>query len=151
IDLSGDHALRLDDILGLRAQAVLVRQTSSGTVRASGGAYERDFLALWVSGADGLLTHLDWFASDREHEAAPRLEELAPEPPALQAANRGRVRPNAATAHAARTEATIAAHDVDGLGSLLADDMETLDHNVGSKWGREGALFSLRSLLRAED
>jgi class 3 adenylate cyclase/ketosteroid isomerase-like protein len=147
-EVASDIVMRAD-LVDLRPDALLVLRTHVGTDRIGGGAYERVHLSLAVFGPDGLVARNELFDSDCEAEALVRFDELAVEPAVLPL--RRRVRANAATAHAARTEATIAARDVDGLGSLLADDMETLDHNAGSEWGREGVLFSLRSLLRAED
>src|SRR5262249_2320316 len=53
LQLSEDFTARLDDILDLRSDALLVRWTTSGTLRSSGGAFERNLLMLWVFGADG--------------------------------------------------------------------------------------------------
>ena len=44
--------------------------------RAGGGAYERQFLILWVFGAHGLLTCVEWFDADREEEALARFDEI---------------------------------------------------------------------------
>ena len=55
-EIADDLANRIDDILALRADALLLRLTNSGTDRASGGTYERPFLVLCVLGADGLVT-----------------------------------------------------------------------------------------------
>src|SRR6185369_733874 len=54
VELSDDWAMRIDDVLDLRANAFLVRWTTSGTIRVSGGAFERVGLMLWVLGPDGL-------------------------------------------------------------------------------------------------
>src|SRR5262249_1629474 len=43
-----DFTTRIDDVLGLRSDAFLLRSTTSGTVSASGGAFERNTLMLWV-------------------------------------------------------------------------------------------------------
>ena len=69
LELADDVAIRIDDVLGLRPDALLVRWTNSGTDRASGGAYERHFLQLWVFGADGLR---DAHASSSTPTATPR-------------------------------------------------------------------------------
>src|SRR5262249_2359903 len=58
LEVAEDVANRTDDVLALRPDALLVRRSNLGTVRASGGAYERAFLVIWAFGADGLLTHL---------------------------------------------------------------------------------------------
>ena len=64
---------------------------------------------------------------------------------------RRRVQANAASAHAARVDAAIAARDADALPTLLADDLEAVHHPTGAEHGREGMLFSLRALLKAQD
>src|SRR5262249_8920444 len=61
-----------------------------------------------------------------------------------------RVRANAATAHAARGEAAIAARDADAFPAMFADESEVVDHTTGATLDREGAL-SLRALLKAEN
>ena len=59
-DLTDDSTVRVDDVLGLRPDALLIRQTTLGTARAGGGPYERPHLSLWTFGANGLLTRLEW-------------------------------------------------------------------------------------------
>src|SRR5262249_58230271 len=63
---------------------------------------------------------------------------------------RRRVRPNAATVHAARGQAALAARDVDAFSAMYADESEVIDHPTGATYGRQGAL-SLRALLKAEN
>src|SRR5207245_838021 len=65
-------------------------------------------------------------------------------------ANR-RVHANAASADVARLDAAIAARDADALPSLFADDVEIVHHPTGAEHGREGLLYSFRSLLKAQD
>src|SRR5262249_19555866 len=121
LGIADDVVLREDDILDLRADAFLVRRTHFGTDRAGGGAYDRQFLARMVFGADGLMTHGELFDSDREAEALARFDELAVEPTAEPVQRR--VRANAATAHVARVSASIAARDAGALPTLLAADL----------------------------
>src|SRR5439155_6068125 len=64
---------------------------------------------------------------------------------------RRRVQANAASAHAARVDAAITAGDADALPTLFADDLKVVNHPTGAEHGREGALFSLRALLKAQD
>ena len=171
IELTDDTALRVDDVLGLRSDAVLKRETSFGTDRASCGAYERHFLQLWVFGADGLLTRLEWFAADRAADALARFDELTDEveatakhpsvsplgkgrtkeasPPPAQPVRR--VRANAATANAVRAEAAIAARDGDAFPTLFADNSHTVNHSTGIEYDREGALITWLSVMRAKD
>src|SRR5206468_3563951 len=137
-----------------------VRWTTSGTVRVSGGAFERNCLMLWVFGADGLLTRWEQFDIDREAEALARFDELTAAPTGvrltgapLRAAEKRarRVRPNAATANAARLDAAIAGRDADALPTLTADVCEVVDHTTGVTYDRQGSLTTWRSLLSARD
>src|SRR5439155_9022655 len=113
LQLSDEFVTRIDDVLALRSDALLVRWTTSGTLRVSGGAFERNLFMLWVFGADGLLTRWEQFDTDREAEALARFDELTAESPTARFAATSRVakkrergvRANAATAAAARLEA----------------------------------------------
>src|SRR5439155_2882381 len=51
----------------------------------------------------------------------------------------------------ARFDATIAARASDALADMFAETVEFVEHPTGVVYGREGVLFSLRSLLRARD
>ena len=145
--------MRVDDVLGLRSDALLVRWTNLGTERAGGGAYERQFLRLCVFGADGLLTRIELFDADRDAEALARFDELTPLAARTRAPRSARrVRPNAATAHAARLDAAIAARDADALATLLADESEVVDHPTGATLRPAGsALARFAALLSARD
>src|SRR5262249_54349890 len=135
LEVAGDVTGHVDDILGLQPDALLVRRTHSGTVRASGGAYEQLYCWLVVFGTDGLLTRAELFDADREAEALARFDELAGE----RAVGR-RVRPNAAIANIRSIEAAVAARDADALATLLASDAITVDHKVGAEFDREESL-----------
>jgi hypothetical protein len=157
LELADDVAIREDEVLGLRSNALLLRRTHSGTARAGGGAYERQYLALSGFGADGLVRLNELFDCDREAEALARFDELVGEPPAPRSAPapshtaERRVRPNAATANAARIDAVIAGRDPDTLPTLFAEAVEFVEHTTGVVYDREGVLRSLRSLLGARD
>ncbi|TML91564.1 MAG: nuclear transport factor 2 family protein, partial [Actinobacteria bacterium] len=119
-EAADDLVFRLDDVLGLSSDAFLVRMTNLGTDRASGGTFERRFIALIVFGVDGLVRRWEVFDADRGAEALARFEELTAEPAAARptaAPPRGakkrqhRVRANAATASTPRFEAVFAARD----------------------------------------
>ncbi len=69
LEVTGDVGWATDDVLVVRSDAVLLRQTNFGTVRAGGGAYERPYLLLSIFGADGLLTRLEQFDVGHEAEA----------------------------------------------------------------------------------
>src|SRR5262249_37065718 len=145
-----DATNRTEDILGLTPEAFLVRWESSGTDRATGGAFETTYLVLAVLGPDGLVARNEYFAPDHEAEALARFDELVTEPAATRPVQR-RVRPNAAAAFAARVDAAIAARDADALSAVFAPEGESLDHTTGSTSDAGGVLRSFRYLLRAEE
>jgi len=165
-DLVESPVGNVDDILALSSDALLVCWTSSGTLRMSGGAFERPLLLLWVFGTDGLVVRWEQSDVDREDEALARFDELAAERSAEQIesaalpcdrvdpvrAVASRVRANAATANAARFDAAFAARDADAFSDAYADEgVEMVDHPTGAVFDREGALYSGRALLRAEN
>src|SRR5262249_8213178 len=150
-EAADDIANRVDDVLDLRSDAALLRLTNSGTDRASGGAYERSFLALWIFGADGLTARLETFDVGDEAAALARFDELTacrsgpPAAPRGGKPRRRRAHPNAATANPPRLDAAMAAHDGDALPALIADDIEVADHTTGTVWDQQGWLHSFRS------
>src|SRR5262249_26518207 len=73
-----DITIRLDDIPGLRPDALLCRATGFGTDRAGGGAWEVQSLPLFVFAADGHVTRIELFDVDREVAALARFDELGP-------------------------------------------------------------------------
>ena len=58
-----------------------MRRTFSGTDRAGGGAFERQFIQLWIFASDGLIVRIEYFDIDRDDEALARFDELTTEPP----------------------------------------------------------------------
>jgi hypothetical protein len=151
LDLAEDVTNRIDDVLALRPDACLTHWTNLGRDRATGGEYERPFLLMWLFGPDGRVIRGEQFDLDREDEALARFEELTGGGAAVSPATEPRVRPNAATAVAARLDAAIAARDIDALGALVAEGGEYLEHPTGGVYDREGFLFSCRALLSAEN
>src|SRR5262249_49029517 len=127
-----------------------VRRMVSGTDRASGGAFERPQLGLFVFGADGLVTRWELFDIGHEAEALARFDEVLAAPAAVRPIQR-RVRPNAATVFAALWEAAVAARDADALPALYADDAEPVARTPAAPWPREAHLPPISLLLRAED
>src|SRR5262249_27598687 len=147
LDLVTGGGPRIEDVLALEPAAYLIRATYAGTNLASGGAYENHLLALFVLGADGLLERAEAFEGDAEADALARFDELTAEAARFagepsRAAERGerRVRANAATANAVRTDAAIAARDADALPTLCADSSEVVDHVRGVTYDRRGLL-----------
>jgi hypothetical protein len=102
-------------------------------------------------GADGLLIRLERF--DRDDEALGRFDELTAEPtgarsgavPArVKKTRERRVRPNAATANAARIDAAFAARDADAFPTLLAERCDVMEYVNGATYDREGLLRAWR-------
>jgi hypothetical protein len=151
-----DVATRFEDVLVLRPDALLVPITWFGTDRAGGGAFELQTINLFAFGADGLMTRAEAFDAESAADALARFDELTSEPgpiePPVGAPTKPvrRVRANAATAHAARGEAAIAARDAEAFAAMYADESETVDHTTGATLDRQGAL-SLLALLKADD
>src|SRR5262249_49705971 len=151
-DVADDVVTRLDDVLGLRSELALVRRTTSGTERASGGPFERQLLQLWVFGTDGGIEREEHFDVNRSGEALARFDELAaPEGLTAEPAAVRRGRPNAATRHAARFDAAIVGGDAQALPGLFAEDMSAEDHLTHTAWDRKVVLSSWRSLVLAQD
>jgi len=144
-ELALEVSLTDDDVLALEPDLLLARCTTSGTDRISGGAFERHFLALWVFGSDGLATHIEWFAPDGEAEAFARIDELtAPVEPL-----RRRVRPNAATANAARLDAAASARDFAAFQDQFAEGAQVVHHPTGTRFEESRNFSDYQRLLQS--
>src|SRR5262249_18276092 len=107
---------------------------------------------LRVFGPDGRVSRVEFFDADREDEALARFDALtAPRATADGVVRKRRVRPNLATANAARFDAVIAARDTEALPALFAAAGQFIERPTGGVYDRDGVLFSLRSLMRARD
>ncbi len=146
LDLTADFTNRVDDILRLRSDALLVRRATFGTDRASGGAFERQLVLLAVFGIDGLLTRIELFDVVHEDDALARFDELT-----TPRVSRRRVRANAATAYIARVDSALVSRDLDAIANLYADELAVLHHPTGVAYDREANLASLRLLLSARE
>jgi class 3 adenylate cyclase len=80
MELSDDFGIRVDDVLALRADALLVRWTTHGRDRAGGGDFERNLCHLWVFGADGRVARWEQSDGDAAEEALARFDTLAAPP-----------------------------------------------------------------------
>jgi tetratricopeptide (TPR) repeat protein len=146
-DLASEVSVRVDDVLALERDCLLLRSTTLGVDRAGGGRFERPMLQIRVFGADGRMTRNEWFETDREAAALARFKELTrPTAPAPR-----RVRPNAATANIARLDAAMAARDLAQVESVFAADFEGVHHPLRTRFGRDGALASLDVTLGGRD
>ncbi len=150
LGLSAESGSRYDAVLAVEPTAILVHQTFFGVSRESGGDFENVLLVLHVFDGDGRIARTELFEPERTAEALARFDALtanaAPRPPV-----RRRVRPNAATATAARFEAAIAARDEAALADTLAETLTVVDHANGAEYGRDGVFTSFRRLLRMDD
>src|SRR4029453_15005598 len=134
-------------IRGLEPHALLVRRIFSGTDRRGGGAFERPFLMLLLIDTAGRVARSEHFDVDRDARAPARFDELVAEPrTALR-----RLRPNAATAAAARHDAAVAKRDASAVAMLRTEDYETVDHTTGTSHGRPELLANYRRQFRNED
>ena len=149
LDLIAESVDRVDDILALRSDAVLVRWTNSGTDRVSGGRFDRPLIMLWVFGTDGLVTRFEQFEANRDAEALARFAALAGAAQTTKSVRR--LRANAASDFAARLDAAVAAKDAGALRALFAEDMQVAHHPTGTHFGRDGVLSRFDALLRAQD
>jgi hypothetical protein len=86
--LEGRIEGRVDDVLALGDDRLLLRWTNFGTLRDGGGPYERSFLALSVYGPDGLVTRSEWFDADQDAAAFARFDALAAQAPAVGSQSR---------------------------------------------------------------
>ncbi|HEV7732044.1 MAG TPA: nuclear transport factor 2 family protein [Candidatus Binatia bacterium] len=148
LELATDVATRVDEVVRLEPDAILLRWTTSGTDRGGGGAFESQFLLLWVFGSDGLIVHDETFDAERDADAGERFDDL------VRTAARWafpRMRPNAASELTTRFQDAFAAGDDGALRDLFAGSLEVVDHPNGVTYGRDGHLASLRRLRRAKD
>ena len=146
IALASDFAVRIDDVICARPDALLVRWTNSGTLRAGGGSFERDLCHLWLFAADGLLIRWEQFDGSRADEALARFDALTAEAPLV----RRRVRPNAATANAARLDAAVGARDIDAMYATFADGATGLHHPTGAAYQERESRRSYEIMLATE-
>src|SRR5262249_21432744 len=141
-EVADDVVVRCDQVIAAEPDALLVRSTISGKARVGGGAYEREIVRLCRFGPDGLLTHNELFDVGREAGALARFDELASaSAPSTEAIRR--VRPNAATACAARVDASFAARDADANAALIAPEAEFVHHPTGRTYDRQAAISDL--------
>jgi hypothetical protein len=120
LELADNVATRFDEVLGLQADALLVRATHSGTARAGGGSYERQFFLLDVFAADGSVARQEYFDADCDAEALARFD-------ALTGASSGPRIENAATRSSDRFDDAWHAHDWAGVMAVLAHDLRYID------------------------
>jgi hypothetical protein len=120
----------VDDVLGLRADALLVRWTTSGRDRSDGGPFEWQFLRLCVFGEDGLLARAEQFDVDCAADALARFDQLAGE----------------GSAHPVSAARSAEVYDRDRIVEAPARDDE-----LAAGWAREAfANAAARAVVRME-
>src|SRR5262249_38024785 len=141
-DLSDDVAARIDDILALRTEGLLVRRTAFGTDRASGGSYERPYIVLEVFGDEGLLTQMELFDSEHDAEALAGFDEVT-------AASQAVSFENAATRLLDRFRDAWETRDWERVAGCLAPGYRRMDRRkmVRIEFDRDAQLESLRLLF----
>src|SRR5262249_49489413 len=102
---------------------------------------------LFVFGADGLVTRWEQFDAEQDADALARFDALTAEPPRPAR----RVRPNAATANAARLDSLVAARDAAGYPTILTDDIRVVHHPTGLVYDRDAVLQTLRGVSDQPD
>jgi hypothetical protein len=146
LDLAAAAAPLDQEILALAPDALLVRRTYPGSVRASGGTFENACLALFAFGAEGLTTRVEWFDPDQEAEALARFAEL---PRVAPAATRIE---NAATRLSDRSFRLFEPGDLDATAGLFAPGFRAIDRFTGYlESDADRHLDGIRSVLEGRD
>src|SRR5262245_31411505 len=128
------------------------RLALAAALRAAGrrneaDAEEKRAIALWEAKGATVLVERARHAGGRVPPAE-RVPDARGEPVSRV---RRRVPPNAATALVARVDAAIAAGDAEPLETLVADELEMVEHITGAVYGRQGEIANWRMLLKAEN
>lgn len=144
--LSDGVAEHLHDVLDLRSDALLVRWTTSGTVRTSGGTFDQDLCQLLIFGADGLLARWEQFDAAQAAEALARFDALTAARPAPRP-----VPANAVTGFLERAAAAVRTGDLDRVAALHADGVRAVHHRTGLVLDREALLAWWRLFFRDRD
>ncbi len=174
-ELSEHYSQKLDGLLALRPNCVLVQMSGSGILRSSGGEFERSVVELMLFNNDGLVAHWERFEPEQRDQALARFAELIagadaevqaesilssdrpqlakPEARASAALGKWATTPpaNAATEHATRAEAAARSGDFTAMRELFTDDYRELDHPNGATLDADGIVASTQRLFRAQD
>jgi class 3 adenylate cyclase/ketosteroid isomerase-like protein len=146
LELAEGVEVRVHDVLALQPDGFVLRSTTSGTQRESGGHFDLDVVQLRRFAADGRLARVEFFAPEHGAEALGRFEELAAPAPV----SARQVRHNHAVANVARLDALMAARDVAALPDIYCEDAIVLHHPTAGEIDLEGILNRFRSMLAAE-
>jgi len=149
MDLSRDDSARIDDVLVLEPDALVVRWTNRGTDVESGGAFERNLCQLWTFDSAGLLSRWQQFEVEHDTAALARFDALTTQPAVPRPGRR--VRPNAATRNAELTWAAAAARDVEALTAAHSAQVEVIHHPTGATYGATEVLALFRAVWRTRN
>src|SRR5262249_1534686 len=127
-DLHEGTKFRVDAVLGLDADELLVRWTHLGNLRSSGGAFERPLCVLFRFAADGRLAYWEQFEGDHPGEALAGFDALttALPPPSLHLER---------DARAGDRQSSAAASFVESAGAKLENAATRLARQVDSPFG----------------
>jgi ketosteroid isomerase-like protein len=117
LELAPDFSARIDDVLALGPDAVLVHISFYGTARQSGGAFENLVVVLFIFGADGRFLDAETFEAEQESEALARFDAVVGRVDSGPVSERFA---NAATRAVERGAAALAARDWEGFAALMA-------------------------------
>ncbi|MEO8602346.1 MAG: nuclear transport factor 2 family protein [bacterium] len=121
-------SVRADDVLASGADAILLRTTTLGTSRASGGDFERPMLQLWEFDAVGLIARITWFDPERDAEALAQFDAVIGISDAAPKAEVAAAFANAATRARGRLYAAWEARDWTRIDAAFAADARQIDH-----------------------
>ena len=147
VELSEGFTARTEEVLAASPDALLVRNVTSGIVRASGGAFERPVLTLVSFDSAGLLGRWEQLDVDREAAALVRFDAIASQ---SRADSRRSVRPNLATAWTDRCCAAVAARDLGAIEALHSPELEDVQHTTGVTLGFHEWMANWRGLHEAQ-
>jgi class 3 adenylate cyclase/tetratricopeptide (TPR) repeat protein/ketosteroid isomerase-like protein len=150
-ELSENFTLHVDDVLGLRPDALLVCWTNSGTDRASGGTFERDLCQTLTFDAGGHLARWEQTDAARADEALARFEGIGVTPSSARGSiGARRVRPNLASRTSDRLNDIFATRNVEALNVHFGSIAECVDHATGAVFDAGGVIGAWRRLIGAE-
>ncbi len=142
-DVGENVVTRFDDVLAFRPDAMLLRRTNVGTVRASGGSYEQHFVLLGVFSPEGLISRIEIFEPEREAEALARFDELTAAPAEPWFAN-------AATRAMVRMTEAWNARDWPAIEACYAPEARLFDRRNVLELDRAGLLELHRAMFEME-
>jgi class 3 adenylate cyclase len=140
-DLAEDMTWRVEDVIDLRQNRVLLRVVATGTLREGGGYYQREMLILDDVGPDGLIDRIEYWEGDQVAEALARFDALA-------GATTAPTFENLAVRALAEEDRRFEARDWEGLVANIRRDAEYDDRRAGIRTTVRGEAFIAHFRLR---